>query len=898
MASAQAQIEIAVKNLNALTKLNRQLEKINKTNEALLRGLDKLTLSVDNLARSKGFENISRGASAARKEIDAANKSMSGFAKLRSTLVSTSGGRRVLGIGVLGGLVGANSLLNSVKGLGSNISNAINPLNLFRKKVEATTISTGVFGGKLTALGSLIAAQPQLAGAAAVAYMAFGNKLGEVAVKGIVNLTKGLGGIGQAATNSAALAIDGYKNLELQIELTREASIRLNTSLNAPSGAMFNRKGISNRNRPFGMRQVGTPAEEQVRRRNRRINEMAARHREDRLVTTAIAGPTSKRAGQEIKRLKTIDKHTKKTAVESKKSNTILSSQSLFGPTAYQPPIPGLGPVTSGTGFTAAQYGPQQLPNTLRSGFQRQRNRLGIGRFANPQGMFASRKGAQGRIGGALTSGMIGGGFPLLFGQSPLASVFGGIGGAIGGAAGGGLGFGLSIVGTAVAQKLQETLDFRKAIQDLNTEMKGMGFSAGVSAQEIMKLGKSLGITKQEAVQVASQFKRFGPDATGLATLFQGDTAALSSTLQANDFQSALNAIKEAQKDLTVEQEAGLMISLRQQGVEETINQLIKIRKEQVLQEKFERQKQSAMGTAQIPGVGPLLFQLFQRPNQIKDLEQTNVELDGVIVKLKEIKDRTNDTNKAAEAALRSVNAELERLEKELTVLNDPAFQLVSAAKSIGDAFSESFKGVISGTMSVQEAFANMFKRIADHFLDMAARMAANKLMTSILTAFAPGSLAADRAFSGLGPGSALNTPANLPMPKGAEGAYWSGGLKAFASGGMATRPTLGLIGEAGEDEYIIPASKMAASMQRYSAGARGEAVIPGTGSSYAGGGGSSTTVNYSGPILNFNSEEFVPKSAVGQIIATATSQGARAGENRTLSTLRNSRSARSRLGM
>ena len=454
-------------------------------------------------------------------------------------------------------------------------------------------------------------------------------------------------------------------------------------------------------------------------------------------------------------------------------------------------------------------------------------------------------------------------------------------------------------VGTAVAQKLQETLDFRKAIQDLNTEMKGMGFSAGVSAQEIMKLGKSLGITKQEAVQVASQFKRFGPDATGLATLFHGDRAGLSSSLQANDFQSALNAIKEAQKDLTVEQEAGLMISLRQQGVEETINQLIKIRKEQVLQEKFERQKQSAMGTAQIPGVGPLLFQLFQRPNQIKDLEQTNVELDGVIVKLKEIKDRTNDTNKAAEAALRSVNAELERLEKELTVLNDPAFQLVSAAKSIGDAFSESFKGVISGTMSVQEAFANMFKRIADHFLDMAARMGAKKVMTSILPAFAPGSLAADRAFSGLGPGSALNTPANLPMPKGAEGAYWSGGLKAFASGGMATRPTLGLIGEAGEDEYIIPASKMAASMQRYSAGARGEAVIPGTGSSYAGGGaGGSTTVNYSGPILNFNSEEFVPKAAVGQIIATATSQGARAGENRTLSTLRNSRSARSRLGM
>ena len=119
-----------------------------------------------------------------------------------------------------------------------------------------------------------------------------------------------------------------------------------------------------------------------------------------------------------------------------------------------------------------------------------------------------------------------------------------------------------------------------------------------------------------------------------------------------------------------------------------------------------------------------------------------------------------------------------------------------------------------------------------------------------------------------------------------------------FASGGYVTSPTVGVVGEAGENEYVIPASKMASSMQRYSAGARGEAVIPSTGSSYAGSGGSSTTVNYSGPILNFNSEEFVPKSAVGQIIATATARGASVGESRTISSLRNSRSRRSSLGL
>ena len=131
------------------------------------------------------------------------------------------------------------------------------------------------------------------------------------------------------------------------------------------------------------------------------------------------------------------------------------------------------------------------------------------------------------------------------------------------------------------------------------------------------------------------------------------------------------------------------------------------------------------------------------------------------------------------------------------------------------------------------------------------------------------------------------------------EGGYVSNGIKPFSSGGLVTKPTMGLVGEAGEDEYIIPASKMAQSMQRYSAGARGESVIPGTGQSSAGGGANAqTTVNYSGPILNFNSEEFVPKSAIGQIINSAASRGAKAGEARTLSSLQNSRSRRQGIGL
>ncbi len=63
----------------------------------------------------------------------------------------------------------------------------------------------------------------------------------------------------------------------------------------------------------------------------------------------------------------------------------------------------------------------------------------------------------------AKSEGLIGGAFPLLFGQGLGAAVGGGVGGAAGGFAGGGLGFGLSLVGTALGAAL-DTLS--QAAQD------------------------------------------------------------------------------------------------------------------------------------------------------------------------------------------------------------------------------------------------------------------------------------------------------------------------------------------------------------------------------------------------------------------------------------------------
>ena len=85
---------------------------------------------------------------------------------------------------------------------------------------------------------------------------------------------------------------------------------------------------------------------------------------------------------------------------------------------------------------------------------------------------------------------------------------------------------------------------------------------------------------------------------------------------------------------------------------------------------------------------------------------------------------------------MRLMNDEIEKLDMEMIKLNDTGYQIVQLSKSISESFSESFKGIIKGTMTVQDAFRNMFMRIADHFLDMAAQMMATQIQRGILGMF------------------------------------------------------------------------------------------------------------------------------------------------------------------
>ena len=246
------------------------------------------------------------------------------------------------------------------------------------------------------------------------------------------------------------------------------------------------------------------------------------------------------------------------------------------------------------------------------------------------------------------------------------------------------------------------------------------------------------------------------------------------------------------------------------------------------------------------------------------------------------------------------LQTEADRVREGLNTLVDPINMITNAAAGIGDAFGTSFKGIIDGSMTAKEALASFFTSVADQFLDMAAQIIAKMIQMFILQQALK---IFGGAFSG-GLSSAVDTGAQgwadsfaTPLP-----GLGSIGSIGFAEGGFVTGPTSAIIGEGGESEYVIPASKMQSAMSRYSRGARGEGVIAGSGGGTEGESGAAAAgpmaidVRYS--VERINDVEYVTASQFQAGMLQAAQQGAAQGEQRTLRRLQQSPSTRKRVGV
>ena len=236
-------------------------------------------------------------------------------------------------------------------------------------------------------------------------------------------------------------------------------------------------------------------------------------------------------------------------------------------------------------------------------------------------------------------------------------------------------------------------------------------------------------------------------------------------------------------------------------------------------------------------------------------------------------------------------------MDKLKTELADTEGMITSLAQTveseIGGAMSNAVMGLIDGTMTAQEAFGQMFKNIGKAFIDMATQMIAKALVMKVLGIFTGGGLGGG-GLGGGGLGFAGSSGA------GSFGLGSLSGAKFFADGGFVNSPTNALIGEGGANEYVIPENKMGAAMSRYSAGARGDAVLNGadpTGGSMGAAAiaaAAPASINISGGVMQFNDTNYIRQDQLPSIISQASKQG----EARTLRRMQMNPATRRRLGM
>ena len=281
-----------------------------------------------------------------------------------------------------------------------------------------------------------------------------------------------------------------------------------------------------------------------------------------------------------------------------------------------------------------------------------------------------------------------------------------------------------------------------------------------------------------------------------------------------------------------------------------------------ITKEAFDAEKGSIIGTALAKDIVAVDKLSQAQKDAIRPLEDQRRILEGKLAGneeevrlqleveriMRSVKDLNSDD---VEAQLRK-NSALEQQVKQ-------AEELEALYKNVGTAIENSIvdgiMGAIDGTQTLQETVSGLLKDIGKMFLQFAVR---GMLQSTGLPMFA------------------------------AEGGYVSGATNA-------------VVGEAGP-EYIIPESKMRESMARYSRGARGSAVIPENGDGGTNGMGGGTAVaapiDVRFSVERINSVDYVTADQFQRGMQQAAADGAKQGEQRALTTLRQNTSQRRRIGL
>jgi hypothetical protein len=221
------------------------------------------------------------------------------------------------------------------------------------------------------------------------------------------------------------------------------------------------------------------------------------------------------------------------------------------------------------------------------------------------------------------------------------------------------------------------------------------------------------------------------------------------------------------------------------------------------------------------------------------------------------------------------------------TVFIDP---VVAGFQAVVDFVNTNFIQPMSqGIGDLVQGIADTFKNVTDAITAPfkaafdTVRGIVNQILNTIGRAVGSVVMAINNVIAGANQALArVNLPQIpfLPMPN----------IPQFAEGGVVSGPTLAMVGEGGEPEYIVPQSKAGKFAANWMAGVRGPAAIP----RFAEGGmvvpgGASVSIQ-TGPVTQMDGTNFVTTEDLSAAV--------QAGVNQTLSLLAGDSSVRRSLGL
>ena len=414
--------------------------------------------------------------------------------------------------------------------------------------------------------------------------------------------------------------------------------------------------------------------------------------------------------------------------------------------------------------------------------------------------------------------------------------------------------------------------------------------------------------------------------------LYEGQEAALKEILR-----TGVERLEQEKRLLAMENTA-LKVSLTGFATEEEINELINARIYLLEQEALNREKQTQdaikqlqiereiaalKATQETQGMAQNLGRqkedlersiaspfstndnemLDLRIKQVRRFEDVQKSLnDQLKIQSKLAASKDPKVKESAESQIKTLQERIqlhETLLPQLDALEQKELkqkQLLEQIVPITSALTDGVLSVIDGTKTAEQAFADFLRSVASMLMDAASQMIATYIAIGIA-----------RAFAGMGDfNSAAASPGGSAGVKGIGGGMTNpfgntNSFGTFAEGGVVNKPTNALIGEGGEPEYVIPASKMRESMSRYSRGSRGAGVIPDSSGGSAGEDGGvavAAPIDVRYTVERINSVDYVTADQFQSGMRQAADQGAKQGEQQTLKRLQMSSGTRKRLGM